>query len=86
MLISGMKKVAVLPTGIYIPNFTNLVYFESAWYVNFLFGKCEKFGISLQECLVEILNQFLVYYKVETGKPTVVLKLYESYVILLTWE
>jgi len=29
---------------IYIPNLKILLYFESAWYVNFWFGRCEKFG------------------------------------------
>ena len=51
----------MLPTGIYvdIPNLKNLVCFQSAWYINFLFGIYEKFGIFLSEALVEILNQFI---------------------------
>jgi len=44
---------------IYIPNFKNLVYFQSAWYIIFSFGIYENFGIYLSEGLVEILNQFI---------------------------
>jgi len=46
----------VLPTGIYI---SNLVYFQSAWYIIFWFGIYEKFGIYLSEGLVDIVNQFI---------------------------
>jgi len=34
-----------------------ILYFESAWYVNFWFGICEKFGLFLLEGLVKTLNQ-----------------------------
>jgi len=62
------KIISTLPTGIYIytPNLKILVYFQSAWYVNFWFCIYEKFGIYLVyfcwNDLVKTINQNVWYF------------------------
>jgi len=56
-----------------------LVYFQSAWYINFWFGISEKFGIFLLKGLVKTLNQIICYIVMrKQRKHSILLKLYQE--------